>query len=78
MTQDEKLDQLLKNQNELFTDLRVHIAKDEAQWEQVAENENDIKALAVSNGKVKTRTAVIAAVLAASGSQMLTLLKVFQ
>lgn len=77
MTTDEKLDLLLANQNELFTELRVHVAKDEAQWEKVAEAERDIKDLAVSNSKVKTRTAVIAAVLAASGSQALTLLKAF-
>lgn len=78
MTTDEKLDLLLSNQNKLFTELRVHVARDEAQWDKVAEAEEDIKNLAVSNSKVKTRTAVIAAVLAASGSQVLTLLQVFK
>lgn len=77
MTTDEKLDKLLSNQNDLFTELRVHIAQDEDQWRRVAEAEDEIKDLAVSNGKVKTRTAVIAAILAASGSQVFTLLKAF-
>ena len=75
MTTDDKLDQLLANQSKLFTELRVHIARDEAQWDKVAEAEEDIKELAKSNSKVRTRTAVIAAVLAASGSQAFSLLR---
>lgn len=76
-TRDEKLDTIIEKISLLHTDLAVHIAKDEGQWEKIADAEDEIKELAQSNAKVKTRTAVIAAVLAASGSQALTLLKAF-
>jgi len=76
-TQDEKLDYLVEKMGALHTDLAVHIAKDEGQWEKISNTEDEIKELTRENGKVKTRTAVIAAVLAAGGSQAFTLLKAF-
>jgi len=59
MTHDEKLDKLLDNQNKLFTELRVHIAKDEDQWRRVAEAEEDIAAIALAAGKLSRKHAAL-------------------
>lgn len=59
MTSDEKLDKLLANQNALFTELRVHIARDEDQWRRVAEAEQDIATLTKAAAKFSKKQAAI-------------------
>lgn len=76
-TPEEKLDYLVEKVTALHTDLAVHIARDEHQWEKLAVTEAEIKELTRESGKVKTRTAVIVAALAAGGSQAFSLLKAF-
>lgn len=60
---------------EMHTDLAVHIAKDEDQWRRVADAEDEIKELATTAAKSKTKLAVLTAILAAGGSQAFTLLR---
>ncbi len=69
-------EEIMSKLHEMHTDLQVHVAKDEDQWRRIAEAEEEIKDLTRIATKNKTRTAVIAAVLAAGGSQALGLLKV--
>ena len=68
-------EEVMDKLHEMHTDLAVHIAKDEDQWRRIAEAEDEIKDLAVTAAKGKTRLAVITAILAAGGSQAFSLLK---
>jgi hypothetical protein len=68
-------EEIIEKLHAIHTDLQVHIAKDEGQWAKVAETEEEIKHLAEANGKVKTKQAVIVAILAASGTHAFSLLK---
>ena len=68
-------EEIIEKLHAIHTDLQVHIAKDEGQWDRVAEAEEELKCLAEANGKVKTKQAVIVAILAASGTHAFSLLK---
>lgn len=79
MNTDQKLDKLLANQNEMFTELRVHIAKDEDMWRRVEENEEDIKRIASASTKLSKRQAALLASLSGGVATVASLLtKVLQ
>ena len=79
MNTDQKLDKLLSNQNEMFTELRVHIAKDEDMWRRVEENEEDIKRIASTSAKLSKRQAALLASLSGGVATFASLLtKVLQ
>ena len=59
MTTDEKLDKLLENQNELFIDLRVHIAKDEDQWRRIADTEDELRVLTTRGAAISKRHTIL-------------------
>jgi len=59
----------------IHADLREHIARDEAVWKQVEENEQEIKELVEQNGRVRTKLAVITATIAGAGASIPSLIK---
>ena len=59
MTSDEKLDHLIEQLHLLHVDLSVHIAKDESQWERVADTEEEIKNLTKAAAKFSKKQAAI-------------------
>ena len=61
---EDKLDQLIQGQHELMMELRVHLARDEAEWEKVSANEEEIKQLTRDGSSMKTKHAALAATIA--------------
>lgn len=70
-----KLDAVLSVIHAADTRLAVHIATDEAIWKKVDGNEDEIKALVQSNGKVKTKLAVMIATIAGASAGLPSLLR---
>jgi len=61
----------------IHADLREHIARDEAVWDKVEANEEEIKELVQLNGSIRTRLAVLTALIAGGTASIPQILKAF-
>lgn len=75
MTLSDKVDKILEEVQELKIDLKTHLAVEETVWEQVKQNENEIRGLVKSNGQLRAKMAILIAAVSGAGASLPTILK---